>query len=201
MQVVPFPFAALLQRVEARMGRDSRAPATKAVLIPLGRSLQRNSAAPDFFAYPRAVVAVDAEPAGSGDLVPQGPALSRLSGKGEPARGHQLQRGRGAIRVPGGHRLSCRAARPGSTTPTGRCASPATRMPPRYFPAPSGTRPMRIRAWRRCWRRSAGISTAFRSIAASTCRMPSTMRRCAPTGSRSSNCSGKTDAAATTSRP
>ncbi len=68
VQVVPFPFAALLQRVEARMGRDSRAPATKAVLIPLGRSLQRNSAAPDFFAYPRAVVAVDAEPAGSGDL-------------------------------------------------------------------------------------------------------------------------------------
>ena len=49
------------------MGRDSRTKAAKAVLIPLGRSLQRNSAAPDFFAYPRAVVAVDAEPAGTGD--------------------------------------------------------------------------------------------------------------------------------------
>ncbi len=42
--------------------------AAKAVLIPLGRSLQRNSAAPEFFAYPRAVVAADAEPAGTGDL-------------------------------------------------------------------------------------------------------------------------------------
>ena len=45
-----------------------RAPrASKAVLIPLGRSLQRTSAAPEFFAYPRAVVAADAEPAGTGD--------------------------------------------------------------------------------------------------------------------------------------
>src|SRR6185369_8882804 len=45
VQVVPFPFAALLHQLEARMGRDSRTKATKAVLIPLGRSLQRNSAA------------------------------------------------------------------------------------------------------------------------------------------------------------
>ncbi len=57
-----------LRRVEARMGRESRFPATKAVLIPLGRSLQRNSAAPDYFASPRAVVAAVAEPAGTGDL-------------------------------------------------------------------------------------------------------------------------------------
>ena len=68
-QAVPFPFSALLQRIEARArsAPDSRGRATKAVLIPLGRSLQRNSAAPDFFAYPRVVVAVDSEPAGSGD--------------------------------------------------------------------------------------------------------------------------------------
>jgi len=68
VQVVAFPFAALLHQLDARMGRDSRTRAAKAVLIPLGRSLQRNSAAPDFFAYPRAVVAVDAEPQGPGDL-------------------------------------------------------------------------------------------------------------------------------------
>ncbi len=45
--------------------------------------------------------------------LPQGPTLSRLSGKGERHRGHQLQRGRGTIRVPGGHRLSCRRHAPG----------------------------------------------------------------------------------------
>src|SRR5438094_4075547 len=39
LQVVPFPFAALLQQVEARTGRDSPTKVTKAVLIPLGRSL------------------------------------------------------------------------------------------------------------------------------------------------------------------
>ena len=66
---VPFPFSALLQRIEsrARSASDSRGRPVKAVLVPLGRSLQRNSAAPEFFAYPRIVVAVDSEPAGAGD--------------------------------------------------------------------------------------------------------------------------------------
>lgn len=68
VQDVPFPFTALVRRVAARMGRESRSEATKGVLIPLGRSLQRNSAAPDYFASPRAVVAALAEPAGTGDL-------------------------------------------------------------------------------------------------------------------------------------
>ena len=61
VQVVPFPFEALLERIEAEIGGP--APALKGVLIPLGRSLQRNAANPDFFAYPRAVVAVDQGPA------------------------------------------------------------------------------------------------------------------------------------------
>jgi hypothetical protein len=62
---LPFPFAALLARIDARLGRDpaSSLPPAKRVLIPLGRSLQRTAAAPDYFAYPRVVVAADSPPA------------------------------------------------------------------------------------------------------------------------------------------
>jgi hypothetical protein len=61
---LPFPFAALLARLDAQLARDPRSslPPAKRVLIPLGRSLQRTAAAPDYFAFPRVVVAVDAEP-------------------------------------------------------------------------------------------------------------------------------------------
>ena len=62
VQVVPFPFPALLQRIGSRIAHDARTSAPTAVLIPLGRSLQRTSAAPEFFAFPRAVVAIIAEP-------------------------------------------------------------------------------------------------------------------------------------------
>ena len=67
VQAVPFPFSELLQRVGSRTARNARSAAPTAVLIPLGRSLQRTSAAPEFFAFPRAVVAVVAEPDGSGN--------------------------------------------------------------------------------------------------------------------------------------
>jgi mono/diheme cytochrome c family protein len=59
---VPFPFTALVKRLESELQPDqSRDASVKAVLIPLGRSLQRTSAAPEFFAYPRVVLAADAE--------------------------------------------------------------------------------------------------------------------------------------------
>ncbi len=61
VQNVPFPFEALLAQIEAEVGGAE--PTLKEVLIPLGRSLQRNAANPDFFAFPRAVVAVDQGPA------------------------------------------------------------------------------------------------------------------------------------------
>jgi hypothetical protein len=60
VQVVPFPFTALLDQIEAEVGLPE--PSLRKVLIPLGRSLQRNAANPDFFAFPRAVVAVDQGP-------------------------------------------------------------------------------------------------------------------------------------------
>jgi hypothetical protein len=57
---LPFPFSALLERLNERSGGNVRA-----VLIPLGRSLQRSAAKPDYFESPRVVVAVvgDAAPA------------------------------------------------------------------------------------------------------------------------------------------
>jgi hypothetical protein len=61
---VPFPFTALLQRIEARLAApsDGESPLQR-VLIPLGRSLQRAAARPAFFQFPRVVVAVDGESA------------------------------------------------------------------------------------------------------------------------------------------
>jgi hypothetical protein len=68
VQRVPFPFAALLATLEERLGRRPEEPSPlKRVLIPLGRSLQRNAADPEFFRYPRAVVGVDTELAPGAD--------------------------------------------------------------------------------------------------------------------------------------
>ena len=54
---VPYPFERLVDALNARL-----APATvTSALIPLGRSLQRYEAAPDFFHSPRVVLAVDAD--------------------------------------------------------------------------------------------------------------------------------------------
>lgn len=64
-QIVPFPFAALRKQIRDRL-KDEDAylgGPLKQVLIPLGRSLQRNAAAPGFFNSPRVVLTVDAEPA------------------------------------------------------------------------------------------------------------------------------------------
>ena len=67
---IPFPFSSLLQRLAWAAGaqRMARSP-LDATLIPLGRSLQREAAAPDYFASPRLVVAVTGAPDdGSGPL-------------------------------------------------------------------------------------------------------------------------------------
>lgn len=62
---LPFPFEALLARLDGQLAADpnSALPPTKRVLIPLGRSLQRTAAAPDYFSFPRVVAAVDGESA------------------------------------------------------------------------------------------------------------------------------------------
>ena len=60
---VPFPFEALVRKMEAAAG-CAPGKCVKQVLIPLGRSLQRTAAAPDFFVFPRVVVAVTGEGTG-----------------------------------------------------------------------------------------------------------------------------------------
>jgi hypothetical protein len=68
---VPFPFGKLLDRLDAQLVHDNSTslPPTKRVLIPLGRSLQRTAAAPDYFKFPRVVVAVDSQPVSSSALL------------------------------------------------------------------------------------------------------------------------------------
>ncbi|MCI0547119.1 MAG: hypothetical protein L0027_07520, partial [Candidatus Rokubacteria bacterium] len=58
---VPFPFPALVRLIEKRLGGGAAGASVKQVLIPLNRSLQRNAPRPEFFRFPRVVLAVDAE--------------------------------------------------------------------------------------------------------------------------------------------
>jgi hypothetical protein len=59
---VPFPYTALIRRIQQKAGCAPQESCFKQVLIPLGRSLQRTAAAPEFFKFPRVVGAVDKEP-------------------------------------------------------------------------------------------------------------------------------------------
>jgi hypothetical protein len=63
---VPFPFDALVNKIEKKAGCQP-ARCVTSVLVPLGRSLQRTAAAPDFFSFPRVVAAVTAD--GGGHLL------------------------------------------------------------------------------------------------------------------------------------
>jgi hypothetical protein len=60
---IPFPFAALRDELAQRLHASPQREPFRQVLIPLGRSLQRTAAAPEFAHYPRAVLAVVGEPA------------------------------------------------------------------------------------------------------------------------------------------
>lgn len=59
---VPYPFSRLVAKINAQMQTDAGGlPPLKVTLIPLGRSLQRDAGAPDFFSFPRMVAAADGE--------------------------------------------------------------------------------------------------------------------------------------------
>jgi hypothetical protein len=60
---VPFPFSALIDRIQVRLAQQEFLGGTRVAMIPMGRSLQRSAAAPDFFKFPRIVFAVTGEPA------------------------------------------------------------------------------------------------------------------------------------------
>lgn len=66
---VPYPFTELQRVIAARLGRTPET-AFKRTLIPIGRSLQRFAAEPDFFAAPRVIVAVDRDAADGTDNAP-----------------------------------------------------------------------------------------------------------------------------------
>lgn len=68
---LPFPFERLIARIERELAPAAPGglPPLKAVLMPLGRSLQRTAAAPDYFNFPRVVVAVDALPGAGSPLL------------------------------------------------------------------------------------------------------------------------------------
>ncbi len=53
--VIPFPFERLIETLEAQLD-NGKNPAVRKVLIPIGRSLQRDTPAPDYFRFPREVI-------------------------------------------------------------------------------------------------------------------------------------------------
>ena len=59
---IPFPFTALLKRIEQHLHHDGKGSPLKRVLIPINRSLQRHASKPQYFASPRVVVGIDTEP-------------------------------------------------------------------------------------------------------------------------------------------
>ncbi len=57
---VPYPLQRLIARIRAQLeASDDGLSPIKITLIPLGRSLRRSVAAPDFFRFPSVVAAVD----------------------------------------------------------------------------------------------------------------------------------------------
>ncbi len=59
---LPFPFSELIERIGAHLGNQEFMGGLRVAIIPTGRSLQRVAAAPEFFRYPRTVIAVTGEP-------------------------------------------------------------------------------------------------------------------------------------------
>ena len=58
---IPYPFDALLAQLESSVDNGKHS-GVRQLLIPIGRSLQRNASAPEFFRFPRVVVALQGEP-------------------------------------------------------------------------------------------------------------------------------------------
>ena len=63
---IPYPFDKLIEDLESRLDNGAE-PAVRQVFVPIGRSLQRDAPAPNYFRYPRRVIAVDGEPVTSGN--------------------------------------------------------------------------------------------------------------------------------------
>ena len=57
---IPFPFEALLERVDRETQRDRLRYGIRTVRIPIGRGLHARAAAPDYFSFPTVIASVDA---------------------------------------------------------------------------------------------------------------------------------------------
>jgi len=58
---IPYPFERLIEALESRLDNGDH-PAVRQVFVPIGRSLQRDTPAPDYFHFPRMVIALEGEP-------------------------------------------------------------------------------------------------------------------------------------------
>ena len=86
--LVPFPFEALRASLTAQLEQGQSA-ALLQVLIPQGRSLHREAAAPDYYKSPRVILAVEAQPQTLENEA--GLSLSRKFYLGYQARAEQLE--------------------------------------------------------------------------------------------------------------
>lgn len=59
--LVPYPFPRLIKFLDSRIDNADHS-GVRQVLIPSGRSLQRDAPAPDYFSFPRAVITLEGEP-------------------------------------------------------------------------------------------------------------------------------------------
>jgi len=62
---IPYPFGKLVENLESRLDNGAN-PAVRRVFVPIGRSLQRDTPAPDYFRFPREVIALEGEPVTTG---------------------------------------------------------------------------------------------------------------------------------------
>lgn len=63
---IPYPFSSLVESLETRIDNGSQ-KGVRLTFIPMGRSLQREGPAPDYFNFPRAVIALEGEPVTTGN--------------------------------------------------------------------------------------------------------------------------------------
>lgn len=70
---IPFPFEKLLERLEERSGLKRAA-----VVVPRGRSLQRDAASPDFFKFPRVIATLSGLRTGDAVSVPSIDGSSKI---------------------------------------------------------------------------------------------------------------------------
>ena len=63
---IPYPFSSLVESLESRIDNGGQ-PGVRLTFIPMGRSLQRDVPAPEYFKFSRVVIALEGEPITAGN--------------------------------------------------------------------------------------------------------------------------------------